>query len=253
MRVVADIATANIIQVEKSPVVGDLRPYNGKFAVPIPEMVAVEVDSDSYVLPVDGGDVTSLAMAKLLVEFPMYENVVFNPFLTAADVADMDLTATFTPTGDVTRAIVGRGTGPLPTGCVPNVVGVLPQNGRVSPARPGVLISDTIDISAATSGVGADEFLVWWKLYELSTSEDVSSDYGATAGQNTPALRNLVEADPEPSGFAVYISHDDGATYTQVSRVTPTDLGTFGTDVRIAFVNTNTSARRYIASYAILF
>jgi hypothetical protein len=254
MRVVADIATASILQSEKSPEVGDSRPFNGKFAVPIPEMVAVDVTSSSYVLPVDGGDVTSLAMANLLVEFPMYSNIVFNPLLTATDVADLDLTASFPNIpAEATRAIVGRGTGVLPTGIVPNVVGVLPQNDRVTPSRPGILISDTIDIGPMTSSAGADEFMVWWKLYDLSTTDDVSSDFGATSGRNDPALRNLVEVDSEASGFEVWLSHDDGVTYTQMNRLTPTDFGTYGTLLRIAFRNTDTSNRRYVASYAIMF
>ena len=254
MRVVANIADASILQVEKSPQVGESSVMNGKFVVPIPEMVAVDVTSSSYVLPVDGGDVTSLAMADLLVEFPMYTNVVFNPLLTAADIADLDLTAVLPllPPED-TRAIVGRGAGPLPTGTVPNVVGVLPSNDRSATVRPGLLISDTIDISALTGGFGADEFMVWWKLYGFDTTDDVTSDFGATAGLNTPAYRNLVDVDPEPSGFEVYISNDDGANYTQVSRVTPTDLGVFGSLVRVAFRNTDVVNRRYIASFAILF
>lgn len=253
MRVVADLATANIIQVEKSPLVGEPRAFNGRFAVPIPEMVSVEVNATSYVLPVDGGDVTSEAMAQLLVEFPMYSNILFNPFLTAADVADLDLTATFTPTGDITRAIVGRGAGPLPTGCVPNMIGLLTENDRVVPSRPGVLITDTIDIGPSTGGLGTDEFMLWWKLYEVSTSADVASDYGATAGLDEPAVRSLVEVDPEPAGFEVWLSHDDGANYTQVSRLTPTDLVTFGTLLRVAFLNTSTTTRRFIASFAILY
>lgn len=253
MRVVATLATASIVQAEKTPVVGDSRPMNGKFVVPIPEMVAVNLDSSSYVLPVDGGDVTSLAMAQLLVEFPMYQHIVFNPILTPADIADFDLTAVLTPTGDVTRAIVGRGAGPLPTGCVPNTVGVLARNTRVSPSKPGCLITDTIDISAETGGLGADEFMVWWKIYELDTSEDVTSSYGATSGEDTPALRSITEIDQEPSGFTVYLSNDDGATYTQVSRLAPTDFGVYGTDLRLAFRNTSNTARRYVASYAIMF
>ena len=252
MRVVADIASANILQAEKSPSVGDVSVLNGKFVVPIPEMVAVELDSTSYVLPVDGNDVTSLAMANLLVEFPMYTYIVFNPFLSATDMAAMDLTAVFTPTSDVTRAIVGRGAGPLSTGCLPNSVGVLEVNATVVPSRPGVLISDTIDIGPATAAVGADEFMVWWKIYEIQTTHDVTSSYGATAGQDDPALRQLVEVDQEPAGFEVWLSHDDGTNYTQMSRVTPTDFFTFGTLLRIAFVN-NDPVRRYVASYAILF
>lgn len=254
MRVVADIATAGILQVEKSPVVGDSRPFNGRFALPIPEMVAVDIDSTSYVLPVDGGDVFSQAMASLLVQYPMYENVVFNPLLTAADQADLDLTATFPGTPDVTRALVGRGAGPLPIGAVPDVTAcVLPQNDRVAPARPGILITDTIDITIPTGGLGADEFMMWWKLFDFDTGEDVTSDFGATAGQNDPAVRSILEVDQEPAGFAVHLSHDDGATYTQMDRLTPTDFGSYGTLLRVAFRNTSTTNRRYIAAFAILF
>lgn len=254
MRIVADLTTADIIQAEKTPEVGASTVVNGKFVCPIPEMVAVDVTSTSYVLPVDGGDVTSLAMAAMLTEYPMYSNVVFNPFLTPADMADMDLTATFPgPPVEYVRAIVGRGAGPLPTGIVPNVVGVLAANDRVAPTLPGLLISDTIDIGPMTGGAGADEFMVWWQLYGFTTTDDVTSSYGATAGEDDPALRNLVEVDSEPSGFEVWLSHDDGATYTLMTRTTPIDFGTYGSLLRIAFRNTDTNNRRYVASYAILF
>lgn len=252
MRVVASLADASILQAEKTPDVGDARTINGLFVIPVPEMVALTLDSSSYVLPVDGGDVMSQAMAALLVQFPMYTNVVFNPFLTAADVADMDLTATFTG-GEITRAFVGRGAGPLPTGISPNVMGVLPQNNTIGPPRPGILITDTIDIGPLTGGAGADEVMLWWQLYSFSTTNDVTSAFGATAGQNDPAVRSLIEVDPEPSGFEVYISHDDGVTYTQVNRLEPTDLVTFGTLLRVAFRNTSTTSRRYVAAFAILF
>ena len=253
MRVVTDLATGGILQVEKSPPVGEARAFNGRFAVPIPEGVPVDLTSASYVFPVDGGDVSSLAMASLLAQYPMYAHVVFNPLLTATDIADLDLAAVFTPTGDVTRAVVGRGAGPLPTGTSPNAVCVLNQNNRVAPSRPGCLISDTIDVGPATGGVGADEVMVWWVLYELSTSDDVTSDAGAGAGRNDPAIRYVAEADPEPSGFQVNVSNDDGVTYTVVSRMTPTNLGAFGTLLRIAFRNTSNTTKRYVGAYAILF
>lgn len=252
MRIVVNLADHAIVQVEKNPEVGTERAYNGKYALPIPDNVALDVTSSDYVLPVDGGDVSSKAMLELLAQFPMYSNIVFNPLLTAADMADLDLTATFTPTGDISRAMIGRGAGPLPTGASPNTVCILPQNNTVAPARPGILISDTIDISAATGGLGADDFMVWWHLYELDTTEDVTSSYGATSGTNDPAYRNLAEQEDQPTGFTVWLSHDDGATYTQMDPLNPTDLGSLGTLLRIAFINTSNS-RRYVGAYAILF
>jgi hypothetical protein len=209
------------------------------------------VGSSSYIIPVDGGDVSSLAFAGLLAQYPMYGHIVFNPLLAAADVADLDLTASM-PTGEICRAIVGRGAGPLPTGQAPNSTIILPQNNTVVPARPGVLITDTIDITAATGGVGADEFMVYWKLYGFSTSDDVSSDYGATVGSNDPAIRSITEIDQEPSNFAVYLSIDDGITYTQVGLLEPIAFCVKGLSLRLAIVNTGTS-RRYLACYAIMF
>lgn len=251
MRVVVDIATGNIIQAERTPDIGDLRPFNGKYAVPVPEMASVSLDSTSYVLPVDGGDVMSLAMQQMLVQYPMYNYVVFNPFLAPGDIADLDLTATFA--GEITRAMVGRGAGPLPLGISPNVVCVLPQNGNATPARPGVLITDTIDIGPMTGGGGATEFMLWWKLFSLETSEDVTSSYGATAGENEPAIRSIIEVEQEPAGFEVYLSHDDGSSYSLMGRLEPLDLGSPGTLLRVAFRNTNTLHRRYLAAFAILF
>ena len=232
MRIVCDLTTGNIIQSEKTPAIGVERAFNGKFPVDIP--VSVELSSTSYVLPVDGGDVLTQSMQALLSQYPMYSHVVFNFLLTNSDIADLDMTAVFPGMApQATRALVGPGT-----------VCILGQNDKVSPSRPGVLITDTIDISGYG---GADEFLLWWKLYDWNTSADVTYD-----GINTPALRNLIEVDNEPSGLTVYISNDDGANYEEASLMTPTPLPVLGNDVRVAFVNTGTD-KRYLAAYAILF
>lgn len=252
MRIIGDISTYAILQAEKTPEVGDFRAFNGKISVPVPDQSALVLDTSSYILPIDGGDVSSLASADMLISFPMYSQAVFNPLLSPGDIADLDLTAVFTPTGDITRAFVGRGAGPLPTGLMPGSVGVLGQNNKVGPARPGLLISDTIDIGPLTAAVGADEFMITWTLYDFDTSEDVTSSFGATAGLNDAAVRSIAEADPSPSGFEVWLSHDDGANYILMDRLTPTDFTTFGSLLRIAFRNTG-SVKRRIACYSILF
>lgn len=250
MRIVADLPTGDILQVEPTPDIGQEKPFNGRYVIPVPEGAALDVTSSSYVLPVDGNDVSSLAMAALLVQFPMYENILFNPLLTASDIGDLDLTATG-PSSIITRAQVGRASG-LQAGHAPNMVAVLPQNSGATVARPGCLVTDTIDITAYTGGIGADEFMVWWKIYTFETTDDVLSDYGATSGDDEPAVKYITEVDQEPSGWNVYVSNDDGATWTEATRMMPTDLGVFGTDVRVCFRNTSTT-KRYLAAYAILF
>lgn len=252
MRIIGDISSYAILQAEKTPEIGNFRAFNGKISIPVPDQVSLEITTSSYILPVDGGDVSSQVNAALLVSYPMYGHAIFNPLLSPGDIADLDLAAVFTPTGDATRAFIGRGAGPLPTGLMPSSVGVLARNTKVGPARPGLLISDTIDIGPLTGGLGADEFLVTWTLYDFETSEDVTSDFGATAGLNTASVRSIAEADPSPSGFEVWLSHDDGVNYILMDRLTPTDFTTFGTLLRIAFRNTGAVKRR-IASYSILF
>lgn len=238
MRIAVDLASYTIIQAERTPEEGALTPYSGKFPVDVP--ISVTLNASSYVLPVDGGDVVSLSMAQLLAQFPMYSYVAFNPLLTASDMDDLDLTATFG--SDVTRAMVGRGTGVLTSGVAPGSVCVLPVNAKVSPNRPGVLVSNTIDISADVPA-GADEFLLWWKFYRWSTSEDTATE---------PAVRSLIETDSDASGVSVYVSNDDGATWHVAEYLTPTDVVTLGTNVRVAFVN-NSADRIYVGGFACLY
>jgi hypothetical protein len=95
--------------------------------------------------------------------------------------------------------------------------------------------------------------MVWWYIWQFNTTHDVASDYGATLGQNDPAYRNIIEGDQEPAGFDVYISPDNGANWTgPVGRLEPTDLITFNTQVRLAFVNVG-SSKIYLAAFAFLF
>ena len=251
MRVVVDVATNKILQVEKSPPIGEANPFNGRYAVPIPDGASVDVDSSTYILPQDGGDLAAACAAALLARFPMYSHIVYNYLLEAADVAELDLTATG-PTGEITRAVTGRGVAPGVFGQAPNSTAVSPVNNAAAPPRPGCLVTAMIDIGPMTGGAGADEFLAWWYFYDFSTGDDVVSSYGATVGQNDPATKSISEMDQEPTSLDAYISHDNGATWTAIGRLEPTDLVTFDTDVRLCFIN-NGSAPLYLAAYAILF
>lgn len=245
MNIVADLFTGQIIQVIERE--GASINVNGKFIPAIPDIAPVSMDETAYITPIDGNDVISRAMANMLVQFPMYGHVLFNPLLTASDVAQLDLTASYG--AYPTRAAVGRGAGPLPVGQSPNRTRILRANPVTS--DPGVLITDTIDISLIVPA-GVDEVLVWWKLDSLSRTDDVSSSYGATAGENDPCLVSLATETTEPAGFEVYASNDDGVTWYSVGYLSPVDLINMGTDIRLAFINTSNFDIR-ISGFAILF
>ena len=253
-RVVVDIASNEILQVEKTPDIGSTSMLNGKYVLPVPDGADFDITPTSYILPQDGGDVASDLAAALLAQYPMYSNIAYNFLLEDTDIADLDLAAVFDGTGpsEVTRVQVGRATGPAPVGQAPNSTALLPENNSFGAARPGILVTDTIDIGPATTGAGADEFLVWWYVWQQTTTEDVMSDFGGTSGLNTPSEKGYVEVTQEPSDLTVYISHDDGSNWTQCGRLQPTDLVTFDTDVRVAF-RWEGSDKLYIGAYAVMF
>ena len=229
---------------------------NGMFVPAIPATAPVVVDSASYVLPVDGGDVSSLAFSNLLTQFPMYAHIVFNSLLTASDVAALELAnplpAPVTPpvgTATKIRAMVGRGAGPLAVGQSPNRTTVLAKNPVTNVA--GMIMTETIDISALVPA-GVDEVSLWWQLEQVTRTHDVTSTYGATTGLNTPCDVFLHSQSPEPAGFDVYISNDDGATWYPAGFLSPVDMLNVGPLLRVAFVNTSNTAYR-LSGFAIMF
>lgn len=261
MRIYADInrlpdsgpePNSVIIQVAPSPPVGSPSvPVNGKFYVEIPEGVTPPQINPASRLLGPAPNVVDDIFQGLLARFPRYTSVSYNALLTSADVGLLDLSATFPvsagppPVAWNSRAQIGRSV-PL-AGLAPNSVAVLPQNNTVAPPRPGVLITDTITLPAPKS-----EFLVYWKIHEYAVTPDVMDYDGPSPGTNEAAIKGLVEIDQSPPDFDVYLSANDGAGYFPVSRLIPCAVCDPGTLIRLAFVNTST-AKRYLASYAILY
>ena len=240
-----------IIQVSPTPPVGTYTPVNGKFVVDIPDGVVPPTINETSRLIDPLNNVVDPIFQGLLRAFPGYRNVSYNPLLTSTDLALLDTTATFpfNPGPPVqfwsTRAQTGR-VG-VPAGVAPNSVAMLAENPHPNPPRPGLLITDTIDIGPATGGVGANNFLVYWKVYTMMVTEDVM-DY--STGINSPALKNLVEVQQDI--VDVYLSVNDGGGYTPVTRLSPCVTCDPGTLVRLAFVNHNPT-KVYLAAYAVLF
>lgn len=208
---------------------------------------------------IDGYDIVSQGMARLLAAFPMFGNIYFNPLLTADHVAELDFTSEFSdPSGNRFKPRFQTGREPAgDSGVYPTHTALLPQNNLVTPARPGLMVTNAIDIGPYTldcdnEEVGTDEFMLWWKLYEFDVSHDVTSNFGATAGLNEPAVRSVGEMDNEPAGFFAYLSIDGGANWCAVGLMEPVSFCTKTKSVMIAFKNTS-DTKRYIASFALLF
>lgn len=271
MRVLVDLGShitgsPAIMQVERVPAMGEegSTSLNGRYLLPITPNSDILIDENSYVLDgageIDGEDVSSQSMAWLLAQFPSFENIYFNPLLTDDHVEELDLTATvlLDSVNYGSRAQTGREPGgPFAPGQAPCMTAVLGANDSMTPPRPGVLVTDEIDIGPYTldadlNEVGADEFLVYWKLYEFDTTHDVRSNYGATAGQNTPAIKQVEEMDQEPDGFGAYLTTDNGTHWCPVGLVEPVGFCDKSTTFRLAFVNT-APTKIYIATFAVLF
>jgi len=276
MRILADLLSHTsdpnapaIVQIQRVPVVGQQVAVNGKFVIPVPLGLDFPITAADYILDgagnIDGGDVVSKGYAHLLGTFPQFGNVYFNPLLTSDHVAELvldqsygfedrtlDPVPTFYP-----RFQTGREEGVSDDGQMPTHTAMMPNNATMTPPRPGLIITEPIDIGPYTldcdaNPVGTDEFMVYWKLYAFTVTEDIAADAGAHAGVNTPAYRMLSETDPEPADFSVWLTTDDGANWVAVDLLAPMGFCDKTTTVRLAFRN-DSSDRIFLASYALLF
>jgi hypothetical protein len=103
---------------------------------------------------------------------------------------------------------------------------------------PGVLITDTITIPSS------DKFLVYWKVAVISYGQEQS----VTANIPSEMIYSILE----PTDISVYISNDDGVSYTEATYLTPVSFSSGSTTMRIAFVN-NSLNKIHLLGYAILY
>ena len=155
------------------------------------------------------------------------------------------------PTYFSPRLQAGRESTLTQPGNYPTHTAILPVNSSVTPHRPGLLVTKEIDLTPYTGAAGTDEFCLYWRLCYFTTSDDHAGDYGI-AGDNTPAIRKIMETDQEPADFSVYISPDDGDHWCETGRLDPIAFTTKTTSIRLAFVN-NSPKKIYLANFAVLF
>ena len=250
-----------ITQVEMGkPNLGDKVSLNGRYTIPMPDGVSFEINSDSYVLPVDGGDISSRGFAELLAQYPMFGFIHFNPLLSDQDLLELDTSGTITDGSGthISRFQTGRSSSGVDDGNSPVSTAMLSANTTVSPSKIGLIVTDTIDIApyvgSVMSGGGADQFMVYWKVYKFEDTHDILSrnGFGKYGQLNTPTLKNMVEIDQEISDLSVYISIDSGTTWHSVSRLTAISFCCKVDNIKLAFANTGNS-KIYLAHYSVMF
>jgi len=259
MRVLADLktlfttGTPEVTQVEKTPAPEEGTPINGRFVLPIVTSVEFPITSDDYILPVDGGDLSSISFSHLLAMFPEFANIYFNPLITDTQLLELDPFFLFTDPLIPAVYYPRFQTGYPFEGQMPTHTALLPQNDAGDYARPGLMVTQDIDISALEP-TGVTDFMVYWKLLDFDVSHDVRSEYGATTGQNTPAIRRVYETDQEPDEFFAYITTDSGApyTWTPVNLLETVTVAAPTTTFRVAFKST-ADAKIFLANFAVLF
>jgi hypothetical protein len=119
--------------------------------------------------------------------------------------------------------------------------GVGTFNSYMAPQRggnPGRLQSATIDLSA--DGLFED-FAVYWELYQVQTTTNTD---GLITKRHVVEVADVVD---------VFISNDDGATFTASPFMTPITLPGQGNQVKLRFLNTDPSVRYYLGGVAILY
>lgn len=260
MRIIGDVNTLEIIQCGKTPDQGDTTVINGKFVFDIP-IGDIPVTDSSFFYPTSNS-VVEAGFNNLLSAYNIFTGMQYTALRHSSDLAFFDKTATVDNTGDplalggdFNHVLIPRyqtGSSIAPIGLVPNSTALLPENASDSTPgtrKPGLLATSMFTVPSTNN------FLVYWKIYQIDTTHDVRSDYGSTAGQNMAAQRILTEVDQTFSGdFHVAISVDNGVSYSLVpDRMVPFTLAAPGTQVRLAFINTHSSSKIYLGAFALLY
>lgn len=251
--------TGTPIQTSQTPPTGSGVSINGQVIVACPPNVKISPTASDYLLPVDGEDVSSKIFARLLLQYPQYGHIYFNPLLSSKHINELDYNGSFfdrrvSPSVEYpSRFQAGRS---FDEGgdhaSLPCYTAILPINDRITPNRPGVLTTTDIYIKdyaldCEDNPEGSDKFMVYWKLFTMESSPDVLSIF-----ENSPCVKTLIECDQEPLDFEVFISIDSGGSWTQVRNLEPIAFCDKSDRFRIAFVN-GSNTKYYLGHFVVMF
>lgn len=247
MKLIVDRATHQPVQTTSS----DSIACAGKYILELPPGTSVVLSRSSYVLNAgveDGGSVTTLAFNQWLTGYPEFSTVLYNLFLNAAGHNLLNFTTSEAIGLGTYRARAQRGATGAGLTLGAGTVALMPPNPTVS---GGYVSTENVDITAAPYAAAAtDRFLPWWSVSRRVTTQDISSQYGVHAGTVEPAAQTWERL--SPANVQVHLSNDGGATWTEVSWMTPVTLPAVDKDVKLAFFNMS-SDKVWLDGYGLLF
>jgi len=222
----------------------------GRYELSTPSTLGIiPLQSGDYVFPRDIGSVISRIESAFISVYAGYNGVIYNPLLESADDIS-DSTALFP---DSSGAISPR----MIKGDTPNITGVCALNESAPNALdptgysdPGMMITEEIDLGALTGGAGSQNVMVWWRAVTKTFTYDKSPIQGLREDVNEPS--RLVYTDADPTLLKVYISSDNGGSYSELTNLNPHSFLAPETMVRLAFRNDG-SQDVYILAYGIMY
>ena len=243
MQIIAD-GIRNVGQITQAFPTRDEVVVNGKYVVECPTGINANITEDSYVYPVDGGDLKSLMMEELRVSSGL-SYLYFNPFSSSSDLNVID-------TASVAQVGVFPAITDYQTRCqqseTPNNTKLLKAVdvtvwGGATERVNGVLLTTAIDISADVP-LGADVFLPYWEAHTFNLSHESETD-------NTPVVKTYQRL--EPSSLQVYASTDGGAFWQELTHLSAFTAPAPSTSIQFLFINTSTSRDVYLNAFGFMY
>jgi len=214
----------------------------GKYEISYPSAFdPLDALGNSYVFPRDNNNVIKkIIEPKFTRSFPSYSGVIYNPLLELSDL-DVDVNATLPDSNPLgVRFKSGEGG---------NLTALIGNNDSLGYDRNGLIITNTINIGALTSNLGSQTYMVYWKGVKKQYTQDTTPIPNVHT-RNEPA--NLFYTEVGSDLLKVYISSDNGSTYSEVDNLVPFSFGQRETSIRLAFRNLSEDDV-FLLSYAILY
>lgn len=217
---------------------------NGKYIIESPEGIELEITDDSYVYPVNGGDLKSLMMEDLRVSSGLSYKY-FNPLSSSSDLDIID-------TSSVAQVGVFPAITEYRTRCQqsesPNNTNLLRAIdittwGGATERVNGVILTTAIDISANVP-LGTDVYLPYWEAHTFDLSHESETD-------NTPVVKTYQRL--EPNTLQVYASTDGGAFWQEIVHLNAFTAPVSSTSIQFLFINTSTSRDVYLNAFGFMY